>query len=205
MGNCVGAFGPSQAGEKYVSRREFARRMGISLTAVQKAIERGIIKVYDVGGPHTMIDFEEAKADYEASRSARNNNRYGELSGDDNGEDSAGQEDNEKWGIRKTRAEALLTEEKHAKAQLEREELEGVLHRADDVEAVIIAIFMSFRSRILAMPSKLAQRIASMTGSKNIADIQKLLDDSCKEALSELARYDPHQIAEERDRRRKKK
>ncbi|MEN6371896.1 MAG: hypothetical protein ABFD64_07765 [Armatimonadota bacterium] len=196
----------SESEREWISQREFARRLGISLKAVQKAIENDRIKIYDVvGKKYKMLDFEEAKADYEASRSARNNNRYGELSGDDGSEESVGQEDNEKWGIRKTRAEALLTEEKHAKAQLEREELEGVLHRADDVEAVLIAIFMSFRSRILAMPAKLAQRIASMTGSKNIADIQKLLKESCEEALSELARYDPRQITEERDRRRKKK
>lgn len=205
MENNVGAFGPPEAG-KYVSRREFARRMHISLTAVQKAIEGEKIKVHDVGGPHTMLDFEEAKADYETSRSARNNNRYGDLPGDDCSEDPKTSDTSDgKWGIRKVRAEALLTEEKFAKAQLEREELEGILHRAEDVEAVIVAIFMSFRSRIMAMPAKLARRIASMTGSSDIADVQKLLRESCEEALSELSRYDPRKIADEIEQRSKKK
>lgn len=183
---------------EWVGQREFARRVGVNLKAVQKAIESGRLKLHDVGERYPKLDYLEAKADWESSRSGGNNNRFGELEADQAFEEEG---ENERWGVRKTKAEALLTEEKIAKAKLERAELEGLLHRAEDVENVLADVFLKFRSRILALPSKLAAQIADLTGYSDTAQVQSLLSESCEEALSELAHYDPRQIADERKRR----
>lgn len=83
---------------------------------------------------------------------------------------------------------ALHEKAKREKAQLELAVMKGELHRSEDVEFVMNDMIAAFRSRILAIPSKLAPQLA---GKTDIPMIQQLLSLETNEALTELSNYDP--------------
>jgi len=105
------------------------------------------------------------------------------------------------WIQRTNEFRAKLTEEQFRLAQLQRLELEGKLHRAEDVEAVIGGVIYAFRSRALGLPSKVAPVIA---GLSEPAAVEGVLSQEIEEMLSELARYDARAIEAERIRRMQK-
>jgi len=105
------------------------------------------------------------------------------------------------WIQRTNEFRAKLTEEQFRLAQLQRLELEGKLHRAEDVEAVIGGVIYAFRSRALGLPSKVAPVIA---GLSEPAAVEGVLSQEIEEMLSELARYDAGAIEAERVRRMQK-
>lgn len=82
---------------------------------------------------------------------------------------------------------------RHEKAKRERAELElavmkGELHRSEDVRTVMNDMIAAFRSRILAIPSKLAPQLV---GKTELPVIQEMLSHETHAALTELSNYDP--------------
>lgn len=80
-------------------------------------------------------------------------------------------------------------EERLIKARADKVELEVELKRGDlipagDVEKEWVSMALSFRNKILALPTSLAQELADET---NPRAVEKILKDSIFEALSELA------------------
>ncbi|MHB0998201.1 MAG: hypothetical protein ACYC27_03065 [Armatimonadota bacterium] len=188
--------------------RAFARLVGLkSHKSVQKAIEAGSLRTYDVGQRWPVLYKDEALADWNQVRHAENNNRFGELPVDSedissSAEDKVAPKDDDiKWGMQYTKERALLTEEQRIKARMEREELEGKLHRDEDIAAVWSNMLVTFRSRLLSAAYKLAPEIAAYTGCDKPAVIQKMIDDAHREALAELADHDPEKIKKARKKR----
>lgn len=83
---------------------------------------------------------------------------------------------------------ALHERAKREKAELIVAVMKGDLHRSRDVEIVLNDMVASFRSRILALPTKLAPQLISKI---ELAEIKDILTKEVSEALTELSEYDP--------------
>lgn len=90
----------------------------------------------------------------------------------------------------KLRAEADLKQSKAKIAELQLKELEGKMHRSEDVEAMTNHLVYTARSMIMALPGRLAMDVVQ-TGSANEASA--LIRAECYKILNELAgyQYDP--------------
>ena len=62
----------------------------------------------------------------------------------------------------KLRAEVRIKKAKAKTAELELDELQGKMHRAEDVEAIVTAHVYEVRSMLMAMPGKLAIDLAAL-------------------------------------------
>lgn len=89
-------------------------------------------------------------------------------------------------------AELDLDEEKaqheHIKRQITEIKLQlikGQVHKAEDVEAVMTDMFAKFKSKLTAIPSKLAKKLEG----KSRTEIQRILKAEIDNALVELAAY----------------
>ncbi|MCM1045624.1 MAG: terminase small subunit [Candidatus Gastranaerophilales bacterium] len=65
--------------------------------------------------------------------------------------------------------------------------IKGQVHKAEDVEAVMTDMFARFRSKVTALPSKLAKKLEGKTRT----EIQGILRTEIDNALVELASYNP--------------
>ena len=90
----------------------------------------------------------------------------------------------------KLRAEADLKQSKAKIAELQIKELEGKMHRSEDVEAMTNDLVYTARSMIMALPGRLAMDVVQ-AGSANEASA--LIRTECYKILNELAgyQYDP--------------
>lgn len=90
----------------------------------------------------------------------------------------------------KLRAEADLKQSKAKIAELQLKELEGKMHRSEDVEAMTTDLVYTARSMIMALPGRLAMDVVQ-AGSANEASA--LIRAECYKILNELAgyQYDP--------------
>ncbi|MBJ6362112.1 hypothetical protein ACFOQM_12500 [Paenibacillus sp. GCM10012307] len=88
---------------------------------------------------------------------------------------------------------ALHERAKRAKTELLLAEMKGDLHRSDDVMFIMNDMISSFRSKILAMPSKISPQLV---GKTEIPVILELLANEVRTALSELSEYDPAKFRE---------
>lgn len=90
----------------------------------------------------------------------------------------------------KLRAEADLKQSKAKIAELQLKELEGKMHRSEDVEAMTNDLVYIARSMIMALPGRLAMDVVQ-AGSANEASA--LIRTECYKILNELAgyQYDP--------------
>lgn len=85
---------------------------------------------------------------------------------------------------------ARLTHHQANKTELESKVLKGQLIHAETVEQVQGDMVSSFRSKILAIPTKAAH---SMIGLDDLNEAKEILKEYLYEALSELADYEPRQ------------
>lgn len=90
----------------------------------------------------------------------------------------------------KLRAEADLKQSKAKIAELQLKELEGKMHRSEDVEALTNDLVYTARSMIMALPGRLAMDVVQ-AGSANEASA--LIRTECYKILDEFAgyQYDP--------------
>lgn len=86
----------------------------------------------------------------------------------------------------KLRAEADLKQSKAKIAELQLKELEGKMHRSEDVEAMTNDLVYTARSMIMALPGRLAMDVVQ-AGSANEASA--LIRAECYKILNELAGY----------------
>ncbi|WP_088227798.1 protoporphyrinogen oxidase [Desulfosporosinus sp. FKB] len=93
---------------------------------------------------------------------------------------------------RKSKAEADLKESKASMAALELDELEGKMHRSEDVEAMTTDLVFSIRSMIMALPGRLAIDVAGITTA---AEASERIKQECFGILNDLSnyRYDPEE------------
>lgn len=90
----------------------------------------------------------------------------------------------------KLRAEADLKQSKAKIAEMQLKELEGKMHRSEDVEAVMNDLAYTVRSMIMALPGRLAMDIVQ---TSNANEASALIRSECYKILNELAgyKYDP--------------
>lgn len=90
----------------------------------------------------------------------------------------------------KLRAEADLKQSKAKIAEMQLKELEGKMHRSEDVEAMTNDLVYTVRSMIMALPGRLAMDVVQ-AGTANEASA--LIRAECHIILNELAgyQYDP--------------
>lgn len=92
----------------------------------------------------------------------------------------------------KLRAEVDIKEAKAKAAQMELKELQGKMHRAEDVEAITTDHVLFLRSMLMAMPGKLAVDLAGTHTAPEQADLVKREVYYLLERLAEY-RYDPEE------------
>ena len=90
----------------------------------------------------------------------------------------------------KLRAEADLKQSKAKIAEMQLKELEGKMHRSEDVEAMTNDLVYTVRSMIMALPGRLAMDVAQ---APSAAEASALIRSECHKILNELAsyQYDP--------------
>ena len=90
----------------------------------------------------------------------------------------------------KLRAEADLKQSKAKIADLQLKELEGKMHRSEDVEAMTNDLVYTVRSMVMALPGRLAMDV---TRAANPAEASAIIRSECHKILDELAgyQYDP--------------
>ena len=101
--------------------------------------------------------------------------------------------------VKKT-AEATLKHSKAKIAKLEAEELEGKMHRGEDVEAMTADLIYTIRGSLLALPGRLAVDVAAV---KTPAEAAEVIRKEVALLMQELSQYqyDPKKY-EERVRKR---
>jgi len=87
---------------------------------------------------------------------------------------------------------------RHERAKREKQELllakmKGELHEAATVENVLTNMLVTFRTRMLGVPTKIAP---TLIGQKNISKITDIIDREIREVLTELSEYDPAMFAD---------
>ncbi len=86
----------------------------------------------------------------------------------------------------KLRAEADLKQSKAKIAELQLKELEGQMHRSEDVEAMTNDLVYTVRSMIMALPGRLAMDVIQ---AGTAAEASAIIRTECNKILNELAGY----------------
>ena len=82
---------------------------------------------------------------------------------------------------------AKLTRAKRLNEELDLATKKGELHKAEDVQKIMSATLINFKSRLSAIPAEEAEKLASMTDK---AKIFLYLNAKIKEALTELSNFE---------------
>lgn len=82
---------------------------------------------------------------------------------------------------------AKLTRAKRLNEELDLSVKKGELHKAEDVEKIMTATLINFKSRLSAIPAEEAEKLATMTDK---AKIFLYLNGKIKEALTELSNFE---------------
>lgn len=99
-----------------------------------------------------------------------------------NSKSSAGGSDE----LRKAKADADWKEAKADIERMKRDELQGMLHSADDVEAVMTDLALEIRSSLLALPGRLSKDLAAETSP---TECSKMIKAEVSAILDQLAKY----------------
>ena len=95
---------------------------------------------------------------------------------------------------RKLNAEADLKRSKADMAALQLKELEGKMHRSEDVEAVMSDLVFTIRAMLMALPGRLAMDVA---GANTASEVSEIIRAEVYKILDELSgyKYDPEEYA----------
>lgn len=83
-------------------------------------------------------------------------------------------------------SEAQLRASKAALAKMEVDELNGTMHRAEDVEAMTEDLVYTIRSALIALPGRLAVDVA---GASTPAEASEIIRREVHKVMAELSRY----------------
>lgn len=169
---------PNDGEPSLVSTKVVADAFGISVRQVQKLTANGIIDCVKDGGSnrYNLIETVRKYVEYiKATKSDKETKKEADER-------------------RKLKADADLKRAKADMAELELRELEGSLHRAEDVEAVMGQYVYTMRSMLVALPGRLAVEVIGAVNASEASDIIKNEINVMMEALTEF-RYDPEVYA----------
>lgn len=89
---------------------------------------------------------------------------------------------------------ALHERVKRERTELQVAAMKGTMHFSEDVERVMNDMLSNFRSKLLALPSKLAPKLI---GKDEVIEIQEEIQGEVLETLQELSNYDPEMFYNE--------
>lgn len=166
------AKGKKPALPVYVTSTILARLFGLSARRVQQLAQDGIIETTATSSGRR----------YELEPSVRAYVQYLRDRADGRAEkNSAANKEDQKLD-----AEIELKRSKARMAKLELEELEGKMHRSEDVEAMTTDLVLSIRSMLMALPGQLAVDVANVDTAAEAAEVIK---QTVHSVLNELAKY----------------
>lgn len=151
--------------EQTVSQSQLALMLGISTSRIRQLDkEEAFVKIGR--GKYDLPKSIQRYVDYQISKA------MGEVDED----------------LNKLKEETLWTRARRQKSELEYKIMSGELHRSRDVELVMNQMLSSFRSKLLAFPTKAAPKIL---GLSEINLIKESLKHEVYELMDELSDYDP--------------
>jgi phage terminase Nu1 subunit (DNA packaging protein) len=150
---------------------EVAKYLGVTTARVSQLKRDGVITPLPSGSRKEGDFYKPLETFIKTSR------HYRELS------DSRGSRETEE--MKKARERQLTTRAK--KEELELSELEGELHRAEDIERVMGAVLTRLRINLLAIPKGVAPQIRNM-GDANV--IAEKISERIYRALNEIVNLD---------------
>lgn len=164
-----------------ISLRAYAKLRGVSPEAVSKAVSTGRLResVVMVGGAPKIADPAAADREWEANTQQRVD-QPAAAAPRDPPEYIAHRTAREGAAARRELAQAKL-------AELELAEREGKLISLDDARRDVMERYTLVRTRLLGVPTRLAQRMPELAGG----EVAQLIDELLREALEELADGDP--------------
>jgi hypothetical protein len=192
-----------EAGREVVSQRRFARLVGVSQPSISEAITNGRLSAACVCQTKAgkQLYLEAAMAEWVAIHAAE------EVGQPIEGEEARVELNDDirdlrkiKWGLVKTKFEALVAQERGRILALERKQLEAKLHREEDVAAVWEEKVARCRALMLTLPGKVAGEIGLRTKRDRIA-VQMTIEAAVREALTELSEHSGAEVVEQRKRR----
>jgi phage terminase Nu1 subunit (DNA packaging protein) len=151
--------------EMNLATNQLAELLGLSARRIQQLAEEGVI-------------IKAGRGRYKAAESIQNYIRFLQEK-----ERSANEGEADYFKER-----ALHEKAKREMAEIELAVIKGEIHRSEDVKVVMNDMIAAFRSKVLALPTKLAPQLA---GKTEIPIVKELLNREIREALTELAEYDP--------------
>lgn len=87
---------------------------------------------------------------------------------------------------------ALHEKAKREKAELLLAKMKNELHEASDVELVLTGMIITFKNKLLALPSHMASKLV---GQVSIPKITEIITEELSRILIELSEYDPAMFA----------
>jgi hypothetical protein len=163
---------------KPMSLRAYARRRGVSPEAVSKAVADGRLResVTRAGGAPKIADPDLADREWDTNTQPRADQVA--LPGT---QSNGAADYHTSRAIREAAAARRETAQAEL-AELELAERRGQLVDAEQARADVIAAFSLVKTRLLAVPSRLGQRLPDVA-----ADVVPVVDELIREALEELA------------------
>jgi hypothetical protein len=163
----------------FVPSAEVSNFLGITQQAVRDLARKGIIRKYttQAGDRYNLPESIKAYIQYLRERASGN-----------------------EYDIEIKKAEADLKRSKASREAYALAEIEGKMHRSEDVEAMTTDLVYTIRSMIMALPGRLAVDMANI---KTAPEASIRIEQECHEILRELAayKYDPEKYKQRvRDR-----
>ena len=153
--------------EQYLTSAELARLFGLTSRRIQQLTEDGILK--------PELDSKKRR-----KYSLTDNIKYyiSYLSDKAHGRDEK-EKDTNQLVIKKLEADVRIKEAKAQMAELELAELEGKMHRAEDVEDMTADLCLNIRSNLLALPLYTAAKCATGRSSIKMPTWITIVSPSC--------------------------
>lgn len=167
-------------GAKLVDSKTIAALFGVTTRRVQQLTQEGIISATKQGNANR----------YDLLATIQKYIRY--LTEKANGREPS-KKDVEIEG-RKLEAEADLKRSKADMAALQLKELEGKMHRSEDVEAVMTDLVYTIRSMLMALPGRLAVDVVAAQTAAEASEIIRVEVHKILEGLAAY-KYDPEEYA----------
>lgn len=171
---------PTTSKQNLVDSKIIAQLFGVTTRRVQQLAQEGVISATKQGNANK----------YDLLPTIQ---RYIKHLGEKANGKEASKKDTETEG-RRLEAEADLKRSKADMAALQLKELEGKMHRSEDVEAVMTDLVYTIRSMLMALPGRLAVDVVS---AKTAAEASEVIRAEVYKVLEELAgyKYDPEEYA----------
>lgn len=167
---------------KGVTSSIVADTLGIHKRTVNKLADKGVLSFTRDGRGYKIFDLATAQAEYDAYAGGRQ---------------TADGEDTD-WAVEQKKADTRIKRARADMLELEREEMMGRYHRAEFVADAMDELIFAVRSKLLALPGKLAPVVTPMADQ---AEVSAAVKREVVSALEELAAFE-YQPGYYRDRLR---